>query len=190
MITKHLILIITLLLVAGCGTDMLDTDTLSPEALTDSEGAEASIEITEPALWMTTTYTDVNTGQTFTLDQFKGTPVLAESFAVWCPTCTRQQRNTKALHEELGDSFISVSLDTDPNEDAQLIKDHTEANRFDWRYAISPKEATLSLIDEFGIGVVNAPAAPVILICPDQSRRLLGRGLKSVDELKEAIGSC
>jgi thiol-disulfide isomerase/thioredoxin len=35
--------------------------------------------------------TDVATGQTFKLSDFKGKPVLLESFAVWCPTCLRQQ---------------------------------------------------------------------------------------------------
>tara|TARA_Y100000034_G_C6559755_1_gene242188 strand:- start:329 stop:472 length:144 start_codon:yes stop_codon:yes gene_type:complete len=43
------------------------------------------------------------------------------------------------------------------------------------------------LIDEFGVNVVNAPQAPVILVCKDQSTRLLKRGVKSSSELKEEI---
>ena len=60
-------------------------------------------------------------------------------------------------------------------------------NGFDWLYAISPKELATGLIDEFGINVVNAPSAPVVLVCADGSTRFLGRGLKSVSELQEEI---
>ena len=43
------------------------------------------------------------------------------------------------------------------------------------------------LIDDFGSGVVNAPRAPTVLICPDKTARLLRSGVKSADELKEEI---
>jgi len=49
---------------------------------------------------------------------------------------------------------------------------------------------TKSLIDEFGVGVVFAPSAPVILLCPDGSSDFLRSGVKSADELKTAIESC
>ena len=133
--------------------------------------------------WMTAELKDVRTGETFTVAGFDR-PVLVESFAVWCPLCTKQQNNIKKLHEELGDSFVSIALDTDPNEDEAIVKEHAKSNGFDWRYSVAPKELTQALVDQFGLGVVNAPRAPVVLVCEDQSTRLLPGGVKSPDELK------
>ena len=97
------------------------------------------------------------------------------------------QKNIHKLLEEVGDKVVSISLDTDVNEDENTVKAHINNNNFDGLYAISSKELTESLIDQFGVGVVNAPSAPVVLICEDQSARLLQRGLKSIDELKEEL---
>ncbi len=133
--------------------------------------------------WMDIELTDVATGQTFKISDFKGKPVLLESFAVWCPTCLRQQREIKKVREIAGDAIIHISLDTDPNEDAAKIREHLERNELDWYFVVAPIELTNALIDEFGLAVVNAPSAPVILICEDQSARLLRSGVKSADDL-------
>jgi len=130
----------------------------------------------------------INSQETFTIGEFKK-PVLIESFAVWCPTCTRQQNELKKLHKE-DDSFISITLDTDPNEDEALVKEHTNKHGFDWRYAISPKELTQELVNIFGINFVNAPSAPIGLLCPGKKPKLLQTGFKSKDELKEALVTC
>jgi thiol-disulfide isomerase/thioredoxin len=137
--------------------------------------------------WKETALKDVITGNTFKISDFKGKSILVESFAVWCPTCKKQQDKVKELHEEVGDTVISISLDTDPNEEEAQVIAHANENGFDWLFAVSPKELTQSLIDEFGVNVVNAPQAPVILICEDQSARLLERGVKSADKLKSEI---
>ena len=85
-------------------------------------------------------------GETFKISDFKGQKVLLESFAVWCPTCTQQQKEIKQLIEQ-GDQSIHISLDTDPNEDSSSVLSHVEEKGFDWNYAISPKTLTQSLID-------------------------------------------
>jgi thiol-disulfide isomerase/thioredoxin len=126
---------------------------------------------------------DVATGKVFRISDFSGRPVLLESFAVWCPTCTEQQKQTKELESRIGDAIIHVSLDTDPNEDEARVREHIEANGFDWYYAVSPIELTRTLIDEYGIKVVNAPMVPMILICPDQSTRFLRSGVKTANDL-------
>lgn len=137
--------------------------------------------------WINFELKDVATGETFKISDFSDKPVLLESFAVWCPTCTRQQKETKKLHEEIGDSAVSISIDTDPNEDEDRIRKHMEDNGFNWYYAVSPVEFTRSLIDQFGINIVNAPSAPMILICNGESARQLDSGVKSTDELKEEL---
>ena len=57
----------------------------------------------------------------------------------------------------------------------------------DWYFVVAPIELTNALIDEFGLAVVNAPRAPVILIYEDQSTKLLRSGVKSAEELISEI---
>ncbi len=172
--------ILTLLILSvffyGC-TQQQGVDTSIPSSAKDS---------TEPD-WKTILLTDVRNGETFTINDFAGKTVLVESFAVWCPVCTKQQQEIQKLHEEVGEAVISVSLDTDPNEDTQKVLEAVQERGFTWRFAVSPPELTKSLINEFGSAVVNAPIAPVILVCEDRSARLLGRGTKNVEELKTEI---
>ena len=153
------------------------------------EKTEETYELPETG-WRDGELTDVLTGKTFKISDFKGKPILLESFAVWCPTCLQQQRKIKELiAQESEGEVIHISIDTDPNEDAQQIIDHANENDLVWLFAISPTAYTLALIDEFTTRVIAAPTAPVILICddPEQTARLLKRGVKSANELKEEI---
>ncbi len=138
--------------------------------------------------WKNVELKNVNTGEMFKISDFDG-PVLLESFAVWCPTCTKQQKEIKKYHETTDDLVFSVSLDTDPNEDETKVKEHAEKHGFDWYYAVSPNELTQALIDEFGIGFVNAPSVPVVLICNGEAR-LLDGGVKTAEELKGELSKC
>ena len=156
----------------GCAQQTTPTSSVAPPAA---------------SAWMDIELTDVATGQTFKISDFKGKPVLLESFAVWCPTCLAQQKEIKKVKESEGDAIIHISLDTDPNEDADKIREHMERNGLDWYFVVSPIELTNALIDEFGLAVVNAPSAPVILISEDQSARLLRSGVKSADDLLSEI---
>jgi cytochrome oxidase Cu insertion factor (SCO1/SenC/PrrC family) len=149
-------------------------------------GAVSLLGDTQPA-WADIKLKNVNTGKTFTISDFEGKPVLLETFAVWCSTCTKQQKEIKRLHEELGDSFVSITLDVDPNESERLVKKHASKYGFDWYYAVAPPEMTRLLIDQFGTTVVNAPAAPIILLSENYEARLLKRGVKTSEELKLEI---
>jgi len=153
-------------------------------------GEDSNVINAKEKLWWNAELKDIRTGKNFRISDFEGKPILVESFAVWCPTCTKQQRETKKFEAEIGDAVISISLDTDPNEDESRIKKHIDENGFDWYYAISPIEVTKSLIEDFGVEIVNAPFVPVILICEDGSARKLNRGVKNVESLKTAIASC
>jgi thiol-disulfide isomerase/thioredoxin len=185
---KILFGILILIFLFGCVQPQLEEDITDDEVETPEEDLIRKDFIDkEKTNWMNIEIKDVLTENTFKISDFKGKPILVESFAVWCPTCTKQQRETKSLHQDIGDSVISIALDTDPNEDESKVLEHANKNGFDWIYAVSPVELTQRLIDDFGIGVVNAPSAPVILICEDLSTRLLDRGVKSADTLKSEI---
>jgi thiol-disulfide isomerase/thioredoxin len=136
--------------------------------------------------WRDVLLTDIRTGNHFKISDFEK-PILIESFAVWCPLCTEQQNQVKELHKRLGDSFISIALNTDPNEDKEKVLNHINEHNFNWYYAISPPELTTELINTFGISFVNAPSAPMILICQNGSTTFLKRGVKSVDYLEQTI---
>jgi thiol-disulfide isomerase/thioredoxin len=137
--------------------------------------------------WMDTELIDVITGETFKVSDFRGKIILLESFAVWCPTCLAQQKEMKKIMEFEGKEIVHISLDTDPNEDAAKVKDHAEGNDLNWYFAVSPQELTETLIDEFGLEVVSAPRAPIVLICEDGSSRMLRSGLKSADDIHNEI---
>ncbi len=139
--------------------------------------------------WMDIELRDVATGETFTIGDFAGRSILVESFAVWCPTCTVQQREIGRLAQREDEAIVHISLDTDPNEDEARIEEHLARNGFDWYYSVSPIELTRALIDDFGLTVVNAPAAPMVLICADQSSRLLRTGVKTAEDLLAEVES-
>jgi len=163
----------------------------------EGSGAVANLPPDDPPteddslpLWFTSEFKDVNTGNTYSVQSLNDKPVLMEIFAVWCPTCTKQQKETQKLHEEIGDEAYSISLDTDQGEDEAFVLAHAQSFGFDWRYSISPVDVTQSLIDSFGLGIINAPQAPIVLICPDGSYRQLDTGVKKVNELKEELATC
>ncbi len=161
----------------------IDEEIEEEEAVVESDDEVA----VEESSWLEIELSDVSTGETFTLSQFDA-PVILESFAVWCPTCTKQQEEIKLLHESVGDAIVSVGLDTDPHEDEGVVLEHVTANNFDWRYAVAPVEMTEALIDEFGFTVVNAPSAPIVVICENGEGHLLESGVKSAARLEEAVG--
>jgi len=188
-------ILLAILFLAACtttapindGNDLSD-DQMGEDITDDMGGMDHGIDDMKVPDWKNIELTDVNSEETYTIGKFN-VPVFVESFAIWCPTCTRQQKEFKKFHES-NPEIISITLDTDPNEDATAVKQHAEINSFDWRYSVSPADLTQGLIDEFGLGVVNAPAVPVILICPGKEVQLLGRGVKDQADLAVAVASC
>ena len=180
------VMIFAVIFLAGCTIKQPTSDDqnmgTSPTANTDNGSAKVVSD------WRDVEVIDVITKEKFKISDFSDKPVLLESFAVWCPTCKKQQDVIKDLHEEIGDSAVSISLDTDPNEDGGKVLQHANRYDFDWLFAVSPNSMTQRLIKEFGVSIVSAPGAPVVLVCPgDQKARFLDRGVKSVTDLKSEI---
>lgn len=133
--------------------------------------------------WKHITLEDVMTEEEYTIAELDK-PLLVETFAVWCPTCTRQQQEVKKFH---GNSDVtSVSLDVDPNEDASKVRQHIQRHDFDWRYSVAPSELTRLMIQEFGNDIAHPPSAPMILVCEDGTRKLPS-GVKPVSKLQEEV---
>jgi thiol-disulfide isomerase/thioredoxin len=65
--------------------------------------------------WFNIELTDVQTGETFSMNDYAGKVVLAETMAIWCPNCLIQATQVGRLHEALGnpEDLISVTMDVD-----------------------------------------------------------------------------
>ena len=179
------IMIIGLLIVNACQTNTQNEDNMKESTETMEENKEGKTKETEN--WLTTKLTTVNTDEEITIEELAEKPLLIEPFAVWCPKCTAQQQETKKLHEEVDNEIVSLGLNIDPNEDESKVLSHIKEYGFDWRYTVASPEFTQSLIEEFGNGIVNAPAGPMILVCPDKTYHELDFGFKPADYLKKQV---
>ena len=192
--TKIFLLIITILttvtFLLSC-SPMLETDIDYSDMENNEDETTNEEQTEEESAWQDIPLTNINTQATFTIKELTQKPTLIETFAVWCPTCTRQQGIIHELLEEQTLDFNALSLNIDPNEDEVLIQEHIEKNSFEaGTYAISPTTLTQALIDQYGITIASAAQAPIVLICPNGNSELLQNGLKTANELTQALESC
>jgi thiol-disulfide isomerase/thioredoxin len=187
-----LLFLIVAFLAYGCSTSAPESSAPSgviPDEPLVVAAPEPTVQESAPPvspLWISASLQDIGTGTSYSIGSFDK-PVLVESFAVWCPICTRQQEELKQLHSVVGDSIVSVSLNSDPNEDQAKVREHIERHGFDWYYAVTPQDVTSSLIDQFGVSFVNVPLAPIVLLCPDGTAERLRNGVKSAEELQRTV---
>jgi thiol-disulfide isomerase/thioredoxin len=162
---------------------MMEKHTETPEAMSGEDSMMAA-----PA-WFSVQLTNVRSGETFSINDFKGKVVLVETLAMWCPNCKKQQMQVQSLHEQLGDNpdFISIGLDIDPNENADDLKTYIDSNGFDWIYAIAPGEVSSELSNLYGAQFINPPSTPMFIIDRKGEVHLLPFGIKSAEELMEAL---
>jgi thiol-disulfide isomerase/thioredoxin len=176
------------------------------EAVSDSDNPSSILDSSSPSLdddsggvveedsfveWKMISLVDVSSDGEFRIADLSDKPVLLESFAVWCPKCTKQQKVNQELHDDpsFGDKFYSVALNTDSQEDDRIVLDHISSNGFTGsKYAVAPESFTQQLIDEYGFKIVNAPSVPMILLCPGQEEEFfLKSGSKDAEYLMQEI---
>ena len=139
--------------------------------------------------WFGIELTDVQTGETFTMNDYAGKVVLVETMAMWCPNCIVQANEVRKLHELLGNTeeLVSVSLDVDVNEDAASLKEYTEEVGFDWHYAIAPREIARALGNLYSAQYLNPPLSPMLVIDRNGDVHQLEYGQKSAASLEEFL---
>lgn len=113
-------------------------------------------------------------------------PVVIQSFAVWCSNCRQQSRELA----HLADKLTLVGLNTDPNEDAQRVRDHATDLGFEWRFAVAPTALTQALIDTFGTTVTNAPSTPLVFVCADGTASMRAGSIESATGVESVANSC
>lgn len=169
------------------GADMSDMSK-SNHAMQDSSMTGEAAMMKAPA-WFSAELVNVRSGESFRIADYQGKVVLVETMAIWCSSCLRQQQQVKALHALLGerDDFISLGLGIDPNEEAEMLKDYTEQNGFDWVYAISPAEVSREVGQLYGAQYLNPPSTPILIIDQHGEAHTLPFGFKSAEDLFSAL---
>ena len=76
---------------------------------TTTPAAMGENSIDAPA-WFGVVLTNVGTGESFTINDFKGKVVLVETLAMWCPSCKKQQGQDKTPHAALGMNKVPFRL--------------------------------------------------------------------------------
>ena len=119
----------------------------------------------------------------------QGQVVLVETLAVWCSTCLRQQGEVKQIHQLLGEreDFVSLGLDIDPNETADILGNHASRNGFDWLFAVAPREVSREIGNLYGNLFLNPPSTPMLIIDRGGQAHPLPFGIKSADDLLVAL---
>ena len=139
--------------------------------------------------WFSVSLDNVNSGESFTVQDLSGKVVLVETMAVWCTNCLQQQRQVKALHELLGerDDFVSLGLDIDPNENVDDLKGFVDRNGFDWHYAVAPVEVAREFGNLYGAQFLNPPSTPMLIVDRHGEVHPLPFGIKDAQSLKDAL---
>lgn len=139
--------------------------------------------------WFAIALTDARTGETFTINDFKGKVVLVETMAMWCPNCLFQAAQVKKLHRLLGnrDDLVSISLDVDVNEDQASLKAYVDEYGLDWHFAIAPLGVARALGNLYTAEYLNPPLSPMMIIDRDGNVHHLNYGQKSAETLKKSL---
>jgi thiol-disulfide isomerase/thioredoxin len=162
------------------------------ETMEDTEAMSEEMDdamMSDLPAWMTTTLTDVRSGETFTLADFAGKTVFVEPMATWCTNCRRQLGNVAQAKAQLGDSedvvFVGLSVETHLSHDN--LANYTEETGFFWTFAVATPEMLISLVETFGQTITNPPATPHFIIRPDGTTTDLSTGYEGPEELLQNI---
>jgi thiol-disulfide isomerase/thioredoxin len=161
------------------------TDDSMVDDMTEDSMVEESMDL--PA-WQTAAITDVD-GNTFTLADFTGTPVLVETFATWCPNCRAQLGTTDEVAAAAGDEAVVIALSVETDISADDVRAYAEDNGFSSvRFAVVTPDLLAALVDAFGPTVANPPATPKFVIDAMGDAGELSTGSASADTLTAALG--
>ena len=140
--------------------------------------------------WFSMEMTDVQTGKTFTMNDYAGKVVLLETMAIWCPNCVIQATQVAKLHEALGnpDDLISVNLDVDSHEDEATLKEYASSYRFDWHFAVAPLLVARALGNLYSAEYLNPPLSPMLIIDRAGNAHQLDYGVKNAETLRKIVG--
>jgi thiol-disulfide isomerase/thioredoxin len=139
--------------------------------------------------WFSMALTDVQTGKTFTMNDYAGKVVLLETMAMWCPNCLMQAGAVQKLHKALGnpEDLISVSLDVDSNEDSDSLKAYASQYGLNWHLAVAPLLVERALGNLYSAQYLNPPLSPMLIIDREGNVHQLEYGIKDTATLQKLV---
>ena len=173
-------LILTSMLLTACGQSASPP---TAEPVSVPQGA------TDTPEWFDIELTDVQTGETFTMNDYAGKVVLVETMAIWCPNCIIQATQVRKFHEALAnpDDLISISLDVDVNEDEASLKEYASSYRLDWHFAVAPLGVARALGNLYSAEYLNPPLSPMLVIDREGNVHQLEYGIKDAETLQNIV---
>jgi thiol-disulfide isomerase/thioredoxin len=149
----------------------------------------AAVVVSKTPEWFDMELTDVQTGETFTINDYAGKVVLLETMAIWCPNCLMQAGAVQKLHEALGnpEDLISVSLDVDSHEDSASLKEYASQYGLDWHLAVAPLSVERALGNLYSAQYLNPPLSPMLIIDREGNVHQLEYGIKDVEKLRKMV---
>jgi peroxiredoxin len=179
-----LVTIYALIAFTGCATP-----TTAPTVPADPSAGSPTVKPTLDLDWFSMEMTDVNTGETFTMNDFTGKVVIMDTMAMWCPGCLTQAKEISKMLEALGnpEDLVVISLDVDVNEDANTLKKYVEENGLQWRYVVAPLLVARALGNLYTAQYLNPPISPMMMIDREGKVHHLQYGTKSAEALQEFI---
>jgi cytochrome oxidase Cu insertion factor (SCO1/SenC/PrrC family) len=169
------------LVMSACGAAQAD--------ITDPQSTVVPAEGRTTPDWFDMELVDVQTGETFTMNDYAGKVVLLETMAMWCPNCIVQGNEIRKLHAALGnpEDLISISLDVDINEDAPALKEYSHGYGFEWHFAVAPIEVARALGNLYTAQYLNPPLAPMLIIDRNGDVHHLEYGIKDAETLQKIV---
>lgn len=169
-----------------------DSQTIVEEPSEQDQPAEQEIDEGQPIPlpdWYSSELTDVNTGMVFRVADYQGKVILVETMAIWCPKCLTQQKEVDRLHDILGgrDDFVSLGINTDPNENSAQLSAYIKNNGFDWLYVVASNELINEIGELYGSQYLNPPSTPMLIIDKQGETHLLPFGIKTAEELQSSL---
>jgi thiol-disulfide isomerase/thioredoxin len=182
-------LIFTLILSACTPAQTQITNTPQPVATAAHIMAATPLATATTPEWFSMPMTDVQTGETFTMNDYAGKVVLLETMAIWCPNCLMQAGAVQKLHETLGnpEDLISVTLDVDSNEDSASLKAYASQYGLNWHLAVAPLLVERALGNLYSAEYLNPPLSPMLIIDRKGNVHQLAYGIKDTATLQKLV---
>lgn len=164
----------------------------TPDAMMGTPTGDAMMAETPDAMmeapeWFSTPLTDVRTGSSFTINDFKGKVVIVQNAATGCTACLEQAKQIQALGEMQGSEVVIVGLDGSGQDGAAALKTYAEENGFDGSFAIAPQAVIEAINSLYGADFFQETTPTILVIDAEGKVHPLEAGMMNADELKEAI---
>ena len=106
---------------------------------------------------------DVVTGESVALADLKGSVVVVDLWATWCPPCVKELPDLVEYQEEhKEDRFTYVGISLDAIEDQEIVKQFTQKRELNYPVIMGNREMTMVLGEALGRPLQFVPTKVVI----------------------------